>query len=148
MAKVQGNQQYASVNGTVFASNGSDGIFVQCKLSLKTEEQDTTAGSGTEWKDRGDGLSETTFELTITMDDTRDVADLAAFTNSVGRGQVVTGIFGPRGNTAGYPKHEQDYLITSVEGPDVQVTKPVYQVKVSGMSAGAPTTNMFAGGTW
>jgi hypothetical protein len=143
MATLQGNDQYISVNSSVVTTT-----YRSFSMELATDQEDTSAGTGIEWASRGAKLSTITATLTIVHDTGTVSSTLDTILNSVGRGDVVPVVFGPEGNTAGQPKHDQDFLVTGITGPETGHDKPLVTYEISMESSGAPRSNMYDGDTW
>jgi hypothetical protein len=150
MAHYNGNNAYLSINGRVLgAASGADSnVFISASLKLSTGDEETSAGSGISWEEHADKLSvvEATFEIAYDVGVVDD--DLDAVTDALGIGQVVAIIYGPEGNTTGQPKHQQDFLVTGVDGPKVDVKKTRAMFSISAKSTGVPTSNLYAGDVW
>lgn len=150
MSSYNDNNAYLSINGRVLgAASGADSnIFITGTTKVTTGDEETTKGSGVDWEDHDPKLAVIDGTWEIGYETTTVSTDLTSILNSLGRGDVVEIIWGPEGNTGGQPKHQQDFLITGVDGPKIDVKKARAMFSISGKSKGTPTSNMYAGDTW
>jgi len=150
MAALNGNNEYVSINGRVVgAASGADAnIYRKVEMDLATGDEDVSGGSGINWEEHADKLSKINFKVTIIYNPTTVSADIDAITNSLGRGTVVALVRGPEGNATGKPKHDQDVLITAISGPGTGHDKPAVLFEITGISSGAPRSNLYAGDTF
>lgn len=150
MATYNGNNEYLSMNGTVIAdpNSANDSVFRKMEMKLTTADTDTSGGSGQEWESHDGGLSVINTNIEINYDTALIGTHLDAVLNSVGRGTVIPIISGPEGNATGKPKHDQDFLITGVDGPHVNHDKQRVFLNITGISKRAPRSNLYAGDTF
>lgn len=137
MATYNGNGAYLSIDGTQV-----DAYYKEITLSPSMETVDSTAGSGTAHRTRGEGLKDTTATMTLVY----DVAVAATILPLVEVGTHAI-VYGPEGNANGKPKHAQSFIITSVPHT-VSVEKSVVLFECSMEAAAAPTVDMHSGGVW
>jgi len=135
MATLNENDYYLSVGGTDVSS-----YVVDVTLEPSVTSQDVTAGSGSDWVNRAEGLKDCTISFTLAYDD----ASGYAFSILQGEKQI---IYGPEGNSSGAPKHTQYFILTGAPHT-VNVSKEMVTFSVSGEGSQDPTDNMFAGATW
>lgn len=150
MAALNGNNAYLSINGRVVgaASGAAANIFRKCALDIKAGDEDVSAGAGIEWEEHAAKLNVINCKITVVYAEDTVVTDIDTILNSLGRGAVVAVVWGPEGNTAGNPKHDQDFLITAISGPEQGHDKPAMMFEITGISSGAPRSNLYAGDTW
>jgi hypothetical protein len=136
MAKYQDNNWFLSIDGTDVSA-----YLVSLSLEPTTESVDITAGSGTDFRQRGVGLKDFSLSFDIYHD------DAAGYALTLLNPGLHTFVVGLEGNASGKPKHTQSMVI---EGAPFETTveKPMVNYSVSAVGADTPTTNMFAGGVW
>lgn len=140
MAELAGNDAYLSLDGV------DVGAYVtEVSMERSANNNETTAGFGTDHITRSPGLKDTTFSITLVY----EVDDISTYIQKLDAGDTAyTLIYGPEGNTGGKPKHEQDVIIDSVSGGRVNVQKEMTVFEISAVGADAPTTDIYAGGTF
>ena len=139
MAAVAANDGHLTIGGT-----NVSGYSTKCKIGAMADSQDTTAGFGTAWKSEAPGLLSASLEAEIVY----DAGGVSSYVAKLQSGVVVRVIWGPNSNVAGRPKHEQDFHITSCEGPEVTVDKTKLSYSIKGNSVGPPITNQYTGGVF
>ena len=137
MATYNGNDAYLDIDGTSLGT-----YFREVAFSQTVEAIDTTAGSSTTYRERQEGLKDTSGTITIVYDTAVIQTHLALI-----KPGVHTLTYGPRGNTAGMEKHVQSIIITELPHT-VNVEKPLVAFAVPFVGAAAPTVDMAAGGVW
>lgn len=135
MAKYQDNDWYLDIDGTDMSS-----YVIDITLTPSIAEVPTTAGSGTNHVQRGEGLYDHSISFTIYHDDG------AAYSLALIKG-THTITYGLEGNGSGNPKHVQSFILNG-QPHTTNVDKSMVTYAVSGMAADAPSTDMFAGGVW
>jgi len=138
MATLQANDAVLSLGGTDVS-----GFMTECDLTRTISEEETTAGYSATDKSFGPKLK----ELGVSIKIAYDVTSVSTYIQKIQAGETVAMIWQPEGNTGGKPQHVQNILITSVKQTPVAVDKPAVMFEVSAIGTGAPTTDMFAGGT-
>lgn len=138
MAEYNGNNIYLDIDGTPIHS-----YFINVTLSPSVATVDVTRGAGATHIARAPGLKDTTASVQIGYDDSNAGTIMTLFK----MGQTIKLTYGPEGNTSGKPKHVQDFLITSAPHT-ISVSKDAVVWDVAMDAAGAPTTDMYAGGVW
>lgn len=137
MADFNGNNVYITIDGVDVSTK-----FKSVSLESSIESEDVTAGAGATHIQRAEKLRDHTISITLSYD--KDgingyIANLRPGKHTV--------IVGPEGNTAGKPKHEQDFILTS-NSFEQGVDKPRVVFDISGEAADAPVTDLFNGGTF
>lgn len=127
-----------------FGSTDISALFKSYDFTQSVDEVDVTAGSNTTYRERNAGLKSVDLTITITYD--RDT--LTNIHSIVEAGDKVTVEIGPEGNTGGYPRHVQSFLCTEVDRPGASVEKDERTFVYTFLSDGAPSTDMFNGGTY
>lgn len=140
MAATNTNNTYLSINGFEVG-----GIYRSATFSRAVGEEDTTAGSGTNWSSSAPKLENLTGTITVICDSVAAATHIQSMLPASNIGPVV---YGPMGNTSGQLRHDQDFLITGVNGPSTNVDKTLVVLEISVKSVGAPRANMYAGDTW
>lgn len=141
MPVYNGNNVYLEIEGLDVG-----GIFRQFSPNLNTGDENVSHGAGVDWEKHAAKLSNVQATIIIVYDTDRVSNDMTSILDN-GKGQVVTVKYCPEGNTAGKPVHEQDFLITSVNGPTTNHDKTLVTYEISCISTGEPTSNMYAGDT-
>jgi hypothetical protein len=136
MATYADNNWYFSIDGTDVSA-----YLKRISLEPVIATNETTAGSGVDDRTRAVGLRDHTLSFDIVHD---NAAGYALTLLAVGSHDI---IYGPEGTATGKPKHAQAIIFTGAPH-ETTVEKNVIMYSVSGEAAAAPTTNMFAGGTW
>lgn len=108
-------------------------------------DEDVSAGAGIEWEKHASKLKNVGGTITLVYDDTAAAANMAALhtTNS-----IVAVVYGPEGNAAGKPKHDQDFLIKTISGPTTNHNKTLVTLQYEVISTGEPRSNFYAGDTF
>lgn len=139
MSRLAQNDAFLSIDGTTMNT-----WAIEFAPDISSAEIDTTAGFDTDWTSTAPGLKTFKGKMTIVY----ETADIATYLPLLQPGATRTVIYGPEGNTAGKPKHNQSCVFTKLSGPKVNVDKSltIFEVDVTG--TGTPTTNLYAGGVW
>ncbi len=140
MAEYNGNDIYLRLNSVDIEAR-----WRQVDLSLDRGDEDVSAGAGIAWEKHAGKLMSTKCKISLIYDDTQAAADQAALYVV---GGVVAMVYGPEGNAAGKPCHNQNYLITNISGPTTGHDKPAVMVEYDMISTGVPTKNFYAGDTF
>lgn len=127
------NDIYLTINGVSVCA-----YFKEVELKIMSAGIDITAGCAQDWEQIGAGMLSSTMSAQLTYDDT-NVDDYLA---TLKPGQVITVVYGPEGNTAGKPKHEQLMHIESVTTGNKSVKDAViFDIEMKG--ADTPTAIIF-----
>lgn len=137
MASFVGNNIHLSIDGVIVHAD-----FKNVSIEPSVEDVDTTRGSGTEHRQRNTGLRDTSMTITLGYDTVRTQQQIQYL--RPGRHTV---IFGPEGAIAGKPKHQQDFITTSVP-LEISVEKAEVALELTMVGADAPTYDMFDGATF
>ncbi|GIL09274.1 MAG: hypothetical protein BroJett033_7850 [Chloroflexota bacterium] len=140
MPEYNGNDIYLRMNGADVGAR-----WRSFDLKLNSDEEDLSAGAGIDWKKRGAKLQDTSGTITLIYDDAAAAAQFAALWQA---NQVIAIVYGPEGNTAGKPCHDQDYFIGGISGPSTGHDKPAVLLEFSVSSTGVPRKNLYAGDTF
>ena len=138
MASYNGNGAYLSIDGV-----NVSGFYTTFTPSRSMDGVDITAGAGTNHRQRAEGLEDGSCSGPVVYDSTAVSTEMAKL--DVGEHVI---IYGPEGQSTGKPKHECRYIITSLDGPTVDVEKAKVVFEFSGDAADAPTVNMYTGGVF
>lgn len=136
MADFNGNNYFLSVGGTNLSTR-----VIDVDISQDTNAVEDTNGASATHESNAPGLKSTKISFTLQYDDATRLADLVLLHGA----QPV--IYGPEGNTGGNPKHDQPFMLSGV-GLKQTVAKDNVVFSVDGVGNGAPTTDLFAAGTW
>jgi hypothetical protein len=136
MAAFNGNSCYLSIDGVPVVAH-----YKSVSITPNIADIDTTRGN-TDWEQANAGLKRNDLDIQIGYDDA-----LEATLIPLARVGTHTVIYGPRGNTAGRPKHEQSFLFTK-SGYEQTAEKGELVWKITGRSVAAPATDIEAGGTF
>lgn len=137
MARYNGNNIFLSIDGTVITSS-----WKEIELTPSMEEVDTTQGVGRRHLQRSEGLNDTALTIIVGYDPDNIQAQLATL-----KPGIHAVVFGPEGNAAGKPRHEQSFLFTEAPlGQDVKKKEVVFTVSAAG--ADEPTVDMYNGGVF
>lgn len=115
------------------------------EMSLNTDEEDLSAGAGIAWKKRGSKLQDVSGTITLIYDDSTAAQNFADLWED---NQVIAVVYGPEGNAAGKPCHDQDFLITGISGPSTGHAKPAVMLEFSVSSTGVPRKCLYEGDTF
>lgn len=150
MPVYNGNDAYLSVNSVIVADpdDATEKVFRMFRMSRSVGDENTTSGAGAEWEDHAGKLGVINGTITISYNTSRVLTDLAAIDDRTAEGQIIPIVWGPEGDVAGKPKHDQDFLVTQINGPEVNVEKPLVTFEMTVVSSGAPRSNMYAGDTF
>lgn len=137
MAEYNGNNAYLAIDGVVLGA-----YFQELELSPSIASVDTTAGAGTEHMKRAPGLRDTSASATIVYDD----GAIGSYIQRLRPG-LHTFDYGPEGNVAGKPRHQQTFIVTDAPHR-VTVGKSLVVFTLSLEAAAAPTIDMYNGGVF
>lgn len=140
MAHFNGNNPHLRING-----ENVEAIWRNINFDKSLDVEDTTGGAGVEWVSRQGKLKSISGRVTLMYDDASAAADFARL---VSNDDVVAIVWGPEGNGAGKPAHDQDFIISGITGPTQGHDKPVLTIEFNIQSSGAPRKNMYAGDTF
>lgn len=135
MATYSGNNDYLSIDGVDLSA-----YWREAEITPSIETADVTAGSGSTHRERNEGLKDHTFNFTIVYDS----ADLQTILPVIKPG-THTVIYGPEGNAAGKPKHQQSFIFTEVPTGGNYEKSDARVFSISAEAAAAPTYDMYAG---
>lgn len=126
-----------------------DGVEMQADFT-EVNLQNTNSGSETT-----KGANATTIERAAGLDDYKltfklgwDTTNAPTQITHLKAGQIVNVEYGIDGAVSGKPRHVQNFLIDSYDPGTVTVGKAPVIMSVSASGSGAPSVNMFAGGTF
>jgi hypothetical protein len=150
MPAFNSNNAYLSINSRVVADpdDATEKVFKSFSMSKSTGDENVTGGAGTEWEDHAGKLQVINGTIMIIYDTDRINTDIAAIADISQQGNVVPIVWGPEGDVSGKLKHDQDFLITQIKGPEVAVDKPLVTIEMTVISSGTPRSNLYDGDTW
>lgn len=138
MATYSGNKDYLSIDGVDLSAYWRD-----AEISPSMETADVTTGANVTHRQRNEGLKDYAFSFTIAYDD-EDLQTILPLIE-VGRHLVV---YGPEGNAAGKPKHQQYFIFTEAPTSGTFEKNEARAFSVSGEAAAAPIDDMYDGAVW
>ena len=138
MATYSGNDLYIAIDST------SLGTYFTGSLNYEPtiEQQDITAGSGVDWRQRTGGLFDGTLSFMLVY----DVTNISTYIQKLTPG-IHSIEFGPEGATSGKPRHVQSFLITGAP-IEISIEKTKVAFSVSATAADAPSVDIMAGGVY
>lgn len=140
MPEFNGNDIYLTINSVDVTAR-----WRSIEMSMSIGDEDVSAGAGVEWEKHASKLKNVSATVTLVYDDTNAASDLF---NLVVAGDVVAVVYGPEGNTAGKPKHDQDFKINSISGPSMNHDKTLVTLAWEMISSNAPRSNIYEGDTF
>ncbi|MBZ0294498.1 MAG: hypothetical protein K8L99_18180 [Anaerolineae bacterium] len=140
MAEYNGNDVFLTMNGVDVEAR-----WRSFEMNLNVGDEDVSAGAGIEWEKHASKLKNIQGTITLIYNTTQAATDFAALWTE---NQEIAVVYGPENNTATKPKHDQDFLITSISGPTTGHDKPAVMVEFSVISRGVPRSNIYAGDTF
>lgn len=150
MPAYNSNNAYLSVNGQVVADpdDATEKVFKSFSMSQSIGDENVTGGAGSEWEDHAGKLKVINGTIMIIYHTDRITDDIAAIGDHSQEKNVVPIVWGPEGDVTGKLKHDQDFLITQIKGPEVKVDKPLVTIEMTVISSGTPRSNMYDADTW
>ena len=142
MAAYNGNNVSLTINGFDFGT-----IFRSFTPDIQIGDENVSHGADTDWEKHASKLKVVNATAIGIYDDTTAAADVTAMLDLSGD-DIVTVVYGPEGNASGKPKHEQDFLVTRVNGPATNHDKTLVTWELTLISTGEPVTDIYAGGTF
>lgn len=140
MAEFNGNNPYLTMNGVDVTAR-----WREIEVNMKFNDIDVSAGAGIVWEKHAAGLANWEGKIILVYDDTQAATDFAALWTANHEVEV---IYGPEGNTAGKPCHQQDVVIIGMTGPKQVYNKPLVMIEFDIRSRDEPTKNIFEGDTF
>jgi hypothetical protein len=133
-------------NDFLFKANSTDysAYVVEVSIEPSNAVVETTAGAGTNHTQRAKGMDDTKFTVTLRY---QTAAVGVTLINLFRPGQIVAIEFGPEGNTAGKPKHVQNFIVDTMP-IKIPVKKDSIVLEISMSGADAASTDMFNGGAY
>jgi hypothetical protein len=142
MPEYNGNAVHINVNSTNVAA-----LWKGFEIKESIDKEDTSAGADSEYKKNASKLKERTGKLTLAYHTSSAPTDISAL-YGLSADHIIPIVYGPEGNAAGKPKDDCDWLITAINGPTTKVDKPAVLWEIDVVSAAAPRTNIYNGGTF
>lgn len=140
MAEYNGNDIYLRINAVNVQAR-----WREFDIQFSSDTEDVSAGAGVLWQKNAPKLFSAKATIKLIYDDVAAATDFAALWQA---DQVFTVIYGPEGNAAGKPKHEQDFKINSIKGPTTTFDKSKVLLEYDLISTGVPVSNIYAGGAF
>ena len=133
MAKYSSNGVYLNWNGVNVSAKWTG----QTNFTPTNSPTNVSAGANATHEEWNPGLNATGMAFNLYFDD--DQAERAAYIGSLESGTKGTLIYGPQGNAAGKPVHEQVMIVTAPTGPNAGQAKDVFQmIELTLLGAAAP----------
>lgn len=140
MPEYNGNNVYLTINGVDVRAR-----WRACEMTLNIGDEDVSAGANVAWEKHASKLKNIGATITLVYDDTTAAADIAALYTA---NDIVAVVYGPEGNVAGKPKHDQDFKINSIGGPTTNHDKTLVTLQYELISTGEPRSNLYEGDTF
>lgn len=140
MPAINHNDAYLELGGVDISPVWSDKISPK----YKNDKQETTSGSGVEWRTFNPGLNGWEAKITAIWWSEYIQEHLHLFK----RGLKTTLVWGPDGNDAGKPKFAASIIIDDVEGPTQSIEKEKWMYAISISGDGMPTSIIENGDTF
>ena len=132
-----GNGAYIKIDSVVV-----DAYFKKFELTPSVESVDVTAGSGTNHRQRAEGLADHSATLTVVY----EAGAVQTYIQTLKPG-LHTVEYGPEGNVTGKPKHVQEFILTEAPvSQDVEKGEVLFQCSFE--AADEPTYDMYDGAVW
>lgn len=138
MAVYSGNDDFLSIDGVDLSA-----YWREAEISPSVETADVTAGSGVTHRSRNEGLKDYTFSFTIVY----DTADLQTILPVIKPGTHLV-VYGPEGNSAGKPKHQQRFIFTEAPTSGNHEKSDARTFSISAEAAEPPIDDMYVGDTF
>lgn len=140
MPEYNGNNIYLTVNTVDVKAK-----WRSFEPKLNVGDEDVSAGAGVEWEKHANKLHNVSAKMVLIYDDTQAATDIAALHTT---NDIVAIVYGPEGNAAGKPCHNQSFKIQSISGPTTNHDKTLVTMEFDLISTGTPTKNIYAGDTF
>jgi hypothetical protein len=140
MAEYSGNDIYLRMN-----SVNVEARWRSFKPKLAIGDEDVSAGAGVDWEKHAEKLKRVEATITLVYDDVAAATDMAALITS---DSVIPVVYGPEGSAAGKLCHNQNFLVTGIDGPTTNHDKTLVTLEYSLIGTGVPTKNIFVGDTF
>ena len=140
MATYNDNNIYLSVDGIDVSSRFTDVL----RYDETTEEQDISAGAGTDYRSTGQGLR----TLSITAMLVHDDAEWNSYKQIFIPNATFPVVYGPEGNVPGKPKFEGRCTITDGPRHSVALEKTKVAHEITLKSTGVPSATIYRGDTF
>lgn len=140
MPEYNGNAVYLTMNAVDVRAR-----WRNFEMKLNIGDEDVSAGAGIEWEKHASKLRNIGGKITLVYDDLTAAADQAALYTAT---DIIAVVHGPEGNTAGKPKHDQDFKINSINGPTTNHDKTLVTLEYDVISTNEPRSNFYVGDTF
>ena len=140
------NTPAANTNQYYLAFDGYDmsGKVTEVTQKGEVDTEDVTAGSGTEHVQKAAKLRDGSGNVTVAYIQSQ----VPQYIIKVTPGARLNMVYGPEGTASGKPKHQQDVIIKSVDGPKQTVDKSAILFELEWEAADAPMVDIYKGGTF
>ena len=138
MSQLNGNNYFFSIDSVDLSA-----YTVSITFSRTNSVVDVTAGANTTHEERAAGIDDTSIEVSIGY----EVGQAPTLFAKLKAGSIFSMEYGPEGQTAGKPRHVQNFIIEG--SPFTQaVKKPHVVFAMSAKGSEAASSDMFAGVTY
>ncbi len=138
MPEYNGNGMFFSWNGVDMSAKWTG----QTAFTPTNSTTDVSSGSNATHEKHNPGLDATGFALSLFYDDSQ--SERATYVSSLKPRTKGTLIYGPQGNAAGMPVHEQVMIITANTGPNTGQKKDLHSMfELTFLGADAPIRNIY-----
>lgn len=139
MVAFNGNNGYLALDAVDVS-----GKVTECNIKRATSTEVVTAGFGQTDEQRAGKLNDRTGNIVIAYEEGR----VPSYIRSIQTGKRVNLVYGPEGAVSGKPKHQQDVIFTSVDGPKQSVDKTKIVFSADWEQADKPMVDMYDGGVF
>lgn len=140
MPAFNGNDEYLSINGHEVTS-----FYRRLTRRLVVGNERSDHGAGKDWEQHLAQKRRVEATATIIYDDEEAATN---FSNLWTEDMVVAVVSGPESDVTGKPKHDQDFIITNMTGPDTNSETALVEIEIQMISTDDPRSNIYAGDTW
>lgn len=140
------NTPASNTNAYYLAADGYDisGKITEVTPKGEVDTEDVTAGANTEHVQKAAKLRDTSMSFSVAY----IASAVPQYIYRIQPGARVNLVYGPEGTASGKPKHQQDVIIKSVDGPKQDVGKTMMVFKADCEAADAPMVDIYKGGTF
>lgn len=137
MAEHNSNNAYLKFNGINLSGFFTDAVG----FNPSNSTTEVTSGAGVTHVKRNPGLDDTNITASVYYDD--DDAVRATYLPYLKPGTKAILIYGPEGEVADKPVHEQVVILQSSNGPNIDIAKAKVMLELTFEGAAAPIRNIY-----
>lgn len=134
MATLNHNRQYLAFDGVDFSAYYTDRIQYTRHVTL----HDITSGANITHETLAAGIEHTRIVFAVVY----DTADIDLYKQVLQPGHTGMLIYGPDGNAAGKPKHEQWCILERIDGPSPTIEQDHVMLVLTFRGAAAPVSTI------